>query len=385
VPRDILLTSISLFLWGFGEGLFINFQTIYLKQQWGATPVLIGTILGIVGLVTVVCQIPAGYLSDRIGARPVMWAAWFTASITLIIMAFTSSLVVFIVAMAFYWCTSFVMPPLNRYMANMRGKMKLERAMTIGSVFYNSGAVVGPILGGLMGDAYGLQTVFRVSPIIIFLSTFTILWIRAEPKIHHSTDRHPIHLIRNSRFFVLLGIMSFTLFALFLPQPMTTYFLQTERNISLTQIGQLSAIGSLGNVFAMFFLGNFNALVAVFIGQAFIGIFSLVFWLGNGMAWFGVGYLFISGYRLSRNMMNAFIRPLVKEAETGLAFGFLETVGSITQVIAPPVAGFLYTRDPLSIYSTSFFLIIIFLVVNLFLLPRFQSRKEPTIEPITYT
>jgi MFS family permease len=103
------------------------------------------------------------------------------------------------------------------------------------------------------------------------------------------------------------------------------------------------------------------------------------------MAWFGVGYLFISGYRLSRNMMNAFIRPLVKEAETGLAFGFLETVGSITQVIAPPVAGFLYTRDPLSIYSTSFFLIIIFLVVNLFLLPRFQSRKEPTIEPITYT
>ena len=254
MPRDILLTSISLFLWGFGEGLFINFQTIYLKQQWGATPVLIGTILGIVGLVTVVCQIPAGYLSDRIGARPVMWAAWFTASITLIIMAFTSSLVVFIVAMAFYWCTSFVMPPLNRYMANMRGKMKLERAMTIGSVFYNSGAVVGPILGGLMGDAYGLQTVFRVSPIIIFLSTFTILWIRAEPKIHHSPDRHHIHLIRNSRFFILLGIMSFTLFALFLPQPMTTYYLQTERNISLSQIGQLSAIGSLGNVFAMFFL-----------------------------------------------------------------------------------------------------------------------------------
>ena len=48
MSRDLILVSISLFTWGIGEGMFYMFQPLYL-QQWGASPVLIGALLGGMG------------------------------------------------------------------------------------------------------------------------------------------------------------------------------------------------------------------------------------------------------------------------------------------------------------------------------------------------
>ena len=45
MSRDLILVAISLFTWGIGEGMFYMFQPLYL-QQWGASPILIGALLG---------------------------------------------------------------------------------------------------------------------------------------------------------------------------------------------------------------------------------------------------------------------------------------------------------------------------------------------------
>ena len=37
---------------------------------------MIGAILGAVGIAMTVAHLPAGYISDRIGQRPVMWTSW---------------------------------------------------------------------------------------------------------------------------------------------------------------------------------------------------------------------------------------------------------------------------------------------------------------------
>ncbi len=74
--RNLLLVTISLFAWGMGEGLFIYFQPLYL-QEFGADPVMIGSIFGEMGIAMAVFQIPAGYLSDRFGDRSIMWGSWF--------------------------------------------------------------------------------------------------------------------------------------------------------------------------------------------------------------------------------------------------------------------------------------------------------------------
>ena len=93
MSRDLIITCISLLIWGIGEGMFFEFRSLYL-QQLGADPVAIGSILSVTSILMIFVHIPAGYLSDRIGRRGVMWAAWFLGVISTWLMAFANSLTV---------------------------------------------------------------------------------------------------------------------------------------------------------------------------------------------------------------------------------------------------------------------------------------------------
>ena len=68
INRDLRLIALSLLIWGFGEGMFIYFQPVYLHEL-GADPVQIGGILGLAALGMLVSHIPAGALADPSGAK----------------------------------------------------------------------------------------------------------------------------------------------------------------------------------------------------------------------------------------------------------------------------------------------------------------------------
>src|SRR5512146_1543069 len=162
MPRDLLLVAIALFTWGVGEGMFIYFQPLYL-QKWGADPLEIGAILSLMGIMMAAAQAPAGYLADRVGARPVMWSSWVLGTIAAVMMALANSLPLFVAGLLTYGLTSYVVAPMNSYITSVRGKWSVERALTVVSAMFHFGAVAGPIIGGLIGEAIGLQNVYRIS------------------------------------------------------------------------------------------------------------------------------------------------------------------------------------------------------------------------------
>ncbi len=99
MSRDLVLIAFALITWGLGEGMFYFFQPLYL-QELGADPLKIGSILGLVGLATMLAYLPAGYLSDRIGRRPLICLAWIIGAIATGLMALAKSLPVFVAG----WC-----------------------------------------------------------------------------------------------------------------------------------------------------------------------------------------------------------------------------------------------------------------------------------------
>jgi len=131
--------------------MFTYFQPLYLKE-WGADPILIGGILSGMGIWMTVAQLPAGYFSDRFGPRPGMWAAWITGTIAAFVMAAAGTLPVFVVGMSLYGLCAFVVAPMNSYLTAVRGNWNIERAITIPSVFYNAGMVIGAVLGGFVAS-----------------------------------------------------------------------------------------------------------------------------------------------------------------------------------------------------------------------------------------
>lgn len=169
-----------MFTWGVGEGMFLYFQPIYL-QQLGADPVRIGAILGGFGLMMTISHMPAGYLADRLGRRPVMQAAWVLGVLATWIMALAGSLPIFVSGLLLYGVTMFVLSPLYSYVTAARGKLSVGRALTLISAAFNLGVVIGPVLGGYIGEVAGLRQTYFIAGWIFIVSTIVIFLIRPQP------------------------------------------------------------------------------------------------------------------------------------------------------------------------------------------------------------
>lgn len=372
--RDLFLVAFSLFFWGIGEGMFSYFQSIYLAQL-GASPLLIGTILGVMGIAILIFQIPAGLLSDKLGSRPLMWASWMFGALSAGVMAFAQSLLVFVIGMLMYGLTSFVLAPMNSYIAARRGKWSVGRALTFTNALFNFGMVIGPSVGGWIGETLGLPIIYKISACLFVVSTILVLFVSPVPaEVHHSAHQS-FKVLRNNRPFLLLIFLAFLITtATYLPQPLSSNFLEQVRGLDLSQIGQMGSIGSLGTALAAVFLGHLSPFAGILIGQGMMAAFSIILWNTSLPLLLAIGYLFIGGYRLYRSMMLAAVRDIVDIGQTGLAFGVLETANALALMLAPFLAGLVYSRDPILIYPFSLIVILVVGLIFLFIIPRLSNQ-----------
>lgn len=352
MSRDLKILAAAMFTWGVGEGMFFIFQPLYI-QQLGADPVLIGTILGINGLVMTIVQIPSGYLADRIGRRPMLRFSWIAGVIATWVMALAPNLGFFVAGLLLYGVTSSVMAPLNTYIQGARGRWSVGKAVSFVSAFYNLGGIIGPILGGFVGEFYNLNRVYYAAGVIFTISTSIVFFARKQPIQPPTQPEGEVALLRKKSFVGMLVFLFLVMLAATLPQPLASNFLQNQRGLSLNQIGQLGSLGALGSVVLMLVFGNLPAGMALMIGQGGLMIYALLLWQGSGRIAFGVAHFFMGGYRLCRAMTVALVRPLVREHQVGFAFGWVESLNSLALMVAPVVAGFLYDWKPVSIFPVS--------------------------------
>jgi MFS family permease len=363
MKRDFILVTISMVIWGLGEGAFMFFQPLYL-QELGASPLMIGSILGGVGLAMTLFHIPAGYFSDRVGRRQLLWAAWGMGVVTTGIMAAARSLAVFSVGIILYSTTVFVVSPLNSYITAARGKLSAEQVMTTNSAAYYLGGIAGPLIGGFLAEGIGIRSIYFFAFGCFVISTIIILFIQPQPT--EVKLKNPVgDLLKNRRFISFLPVILLIYFALFLPQPLAPNFLKNVRLISLQTIGILGAITSLGNVALNLLFGLLPPQAGLILGQLFVGLFAALVWKYTEMPILVVAYFSLGGYKAIRSLLIAQVEKLVQPANLGLAYGVIETVGGIALIAAPPIAGALYTKDPNSIFGFTLILIIPAILVTL--------------------
>jgi MFS family permease len=324
-------------------------------------------------------HIPAGYLADRIGRKPVMVAAWTFGLIAAWVMALARTLPVFIVGMLFYGLTAFVSAPMNSYITTARGKLSPARAMTLMSASFNLGAVLGPVSGGWLGERLGLRTVYLVAACIFILSTGILLLIHSQPCDERDPATPPARLWTNTRFITLVGIVFVTMFFMYLPQPLTPKFLQNERGLSLASIGVLGSVGSFGNAALNLILGHLAARTGFILAQVSVAAFSLLIWKGNGVPWYALGYFLLGGYRAALSFIFAQARPLVHPAQMGLAYGVAQTFNSLSMTLAPLLAGVLYTQAPVLVYPVSLGLVGLAILITIAFAP------HPPVEELAVT
>ncbi len=364
IPRDLLILAVGMMFWGLGEGLFIFFYPLSI-QRWNTDTVQIGAILSYLGVLMALVQIPAGRLSDRFGSLPLVKAGFMLGVIAAVVMAFAKSLPLFLVGLSAYTLTSFIGAPINSYITVMRGDWKPQRAMTFISGAAQVGGILGPMLGGWIGQKAGFNAIFMCSAVFFLIST-ALIFLTRKPATNLTIEQQSGKTtpIKNPRFLLLCAIVLITIFALSMPQQLTSLYLQEVHHLSVQQIGMTGTVAGIGATLIMFTLGNLNAPLGMVLGQVFLILFSLFMWRGESVLVFYGGYLFVGGYRYYRSMAMAEARPMVKAADVGLAYGMLETCNALAVIFAPLAAGLLYRGNPHWVYIAALSLLVIMIVLT---------------------
>ncbi|HIE25497.1 MAG TPA: MFS transporter [Anaerolineales bacterium] len=364
--------AIALFMWGLGEGTFFFFQPLYLAEL-GADPVKIGQILGGVGIAMTLVHIPAGYLADKIGRRPLLRASWTIGWLAALFMAGVEKLPLFTTALIAYSLTTFVISPLNSYVTAARGKWTVERALTLISAVFSAGMVSGPLIGGWLGENYGLRSLYIFATLSFTVSLGVVYSLPPQPLHQSVKEFSPQKLLQNTRYLGFLALIFFIVFALYLPQPLAQNFLQDERGLSLSQIGLLGSLGGIGTVSLNLILGQMGARTGFLLAQTATALFALLLWRGTGMGFYSLAYFLLGGYRAARSLAAAHVNSLISDAQMGLAYGLTETASAFPLILAPPLAGYLYSANPASPLYFGLMLIFVSILLTIFFFPKVRQ------------
>jgi MFS family permease len=362
--RNLFFVAAALFLWGFGEGMFFNFVPIYLDVQFLLSKYEIGLILGAFGFSMAITHIPAGRLADRFGRRPLLIGAWVLGLISTWIMGFAVALPLFLVGLFAYGLTAFVASPLSSYVTAARGEWPVATVLSFTTATFAMGMVLGPVTGGWVGDHYGMRMSFYVAAVVFVFSNLFMIFIERQPIDRHDPDSPPPSLRSNQRFMTLMGVLTFSIFAMYFAQPLTPNFLEGVRGLSLSETGLVFTMGALGNSLLALAFSRANPRRGFLFAQAFVILFAAFIWKGTTLPVFALGYFLLGGFRAARPMAMAQARELVHESQMGITYGIMETVNSIIFILTPPIAGFLFERDPMIIYPLAIGLIVVSILVS---------------------
>jgi DHA1 family multidrug resistance protein-like MFS transporter len=145
----------------FVRGLLITFVPLFAHGTLGLTTSQIGIILSSNILLTSLLQAPFGYLADRLTKRGlVFWGSfWFGLCVVLIphMRSFAQmfALNIFLGAMG-----ALALPAANALVVEEGRRFGMGALMGIFSLSMSLGLAVGPILGGVIADTWGLPPIF---------------------------------------------------------------------------------------------------------------------------------------------------------------------------------------------------------------------------------
>ncbi len=372
--RDVRLIAVALLIWGFGEGLFIYIEPLYIEQL-GADPVQIGGLLSIAAVVRVAVLLPAGMMADRLPRKWVMVGGWFVGLVGVLLVGLARTWQALIPGLLIYALSAYCIPVINAYLAHaVRGH---NVAQTFTTVFagYAAGGVISPPVGGWLAQATSMRMVYFAAAILFAISMLSVMQVSPQP-VQARSDRTTRWRSLLNRSFLRFALFVCLLFAaMYVGIPLASNFLQDSGGWSIARIGALGSFQAMGTALLNPFLGHLSNRGpgqhdpedggtpltrratkkghsrltpgrGLLVGQTLVWMSALILLLAATFPALALSYLLRGAYQGCRSLTQAQATTLASDEDRGLILGATETTIAAAQVLAPYAAGWLYASDP---------------------------------------
>jgi len=202
-------------------GLFLILPVfaLYAEGLEGVTPTLIGLALGVYGFTMAMLQIPFGWLSDRVGRKPVIAAGLLIFAAGSIVAAMADSIWMVIAGRALQGAGA-IAAAMMALLADLTREEVRTKAMGVVGMTIGMSFTVALIAGPLLGTWIGVEGIFWLTALLALLSIAVLYLVVPEPEhlsMHRDVEAMPGEfgrILRNAQLlrldfgiFLLHGIL----------------------------------------------------------------------------------------------------------------------------------------------------------------------------------
>jgi MFS transporter, DHA1 family, tetracycline resistance protein len=315
----------------------------YYAEHYGATPVIVGSIVATVAVFALMAAPVWGRISDRVGRRTVLLAAQCISVLSYVLLGIGGSLAMIFIARAFEGISGATYGVTQAYVADLTEPANRPRAFGLVGASFGLGFLFGPVLGGLL-VRFGYPVPFFAAAalqIVTIILTIAILPESHQPQEHPPSLRDVAAslavpglrtLLLQTLFFSIAFTMWVGVFALFAErvlkfgpsQTSLLYIIPAAIGVcvQILLIGRLSdrfgprnvaLTGLASGVFSMSLVGFVHALPSF--------VFIIVFWaLSNAFV---------------RPTLGALISDFAPKDRRGTVLGVNDALASFAFIIGP--------------------------------------------------
>jgi MFS family permease len=180
--KALIFLTVSSSFRSMTQTTLLTFLPVFLAYEMGYSPVWVGACMFVLQAAGFAAAPIAGHMSDKIGRRSIISASMAMSAIVLASMAFagkTNVFVLFIAVLGFFLYA--VRPVLQAWLLDATPKNM--GGTSIGALFGMQavGSSIGPILGGVIADQYGLMSTFYfLAGTIVVANLFVFMLPKGE-------------------------------------------------------------------------------------------------------------------------------------------------------------------------------------------------------------
>lgn len=370
--RDNTLLWWCLLFWGLGGGLYLYIHPLYIKSL-GASPTDIGLVLSIATAAMTLTYLPAGLLSDHTSRRKNLIVAWMMGTVGAFLVAMAPDWRWLIPGLVVSSVSGFCMPALQSYVLAASRPGDAKRAYTLVIAAWSIGTVPSPLIGGWIGQVWGLRTVYFVATVLFALSTLVMFFIAEQPVPAPTSKSSYRAVLRNRRFMVLCLVFTAILTIFYLGWSFAPNYLEEVVGLNVETIGTLGVAGSLGGALLAIVLSSSRIprRLGVLLAQGAVLASLLLLLYAPALPFLALAFFLRGGNSAGGSLLTTWLGEALDPETMGRGFGVYNTIYSAGLTVVPYVAGWLYAGNP------SFpFLLAAILIVPAILLISFLPRHQ---------